>query len=88
VTDRGQRISSRISYREAEEFKSRFKEGAWVAVSFNASGLSTVKYGSAKTNPNVNLLGIDENHLSVSGYEIESGEISVLMRFSKFVIMC
>ena len=64
---------SRISYREAEEFKSRFKEGAWVAVSFNASGLSTVKYGSAKTNPNVNLLGIDENHLSVSGYEIESG---------------
>jgi putative ABC transport system permease protein len=64
---------SRISYREAEEFKSRFKEGAGVAVSFNASGLSTVKYGSAKTNPNVNLLGIDENHLSVSGYEIESG---------------
>jgi putative ABC transport system permease protein len=64
---------SRISYREAEEFKSRFHEAAWVAVSFNASGLSTVKYGSEKTNPNVNLLGIDENHLSVSGYEIESG---------------
>ncbi len=64
---------SRISYREAEEFKSRFNEAAWVAVSFNASGLSTVKYGSEKTNPNVNLLGIDENHLSVSGYEIESG---------------
>src|SRR5664280_2105127 len=64
---------SRISYREAEEFKTRFTEAAWVAVSFNASGLSTVKYGSAKTNPNVNLTGIDENHLSVSGYEIESG---------------
>jgi putative ABC transport system permease protein len=64
---------SRISYREAEEFKSRFTEAAWVAVSFNASGLSTVKYGSQKTNPNVNLTGIDENHLSVSGYEIESG---------------
>jgi putative ABC transport system permease protein len=64
---------SRISYREAEEFKTRFTEAAWVAVSFNASGLTTVKYGSAKTNPNVNLTGIDENHLSVSGYEIESG---------------
>jgi putative ABC transport system permease protein len=64
---------SRISYREAEEFKSRFKEAAWVAVSFNASSLTTVKYGSEKTNPNVNLTGIDENHLSVSGYEIESG---------------
>jgi len=64
---------SRISYREAEEFKSRFAEGVWVSVSFNASGLSTVKYGSEETNPNVNLLGIDENHLTVSGYEIETG---------------
>ena len=64
---------SRISYREAEEFKNRFTEAAWVAISFNASGLATVKYGSEKTNPNTNLIGIDENHLLVSGYEIESG---------------
>jgi putative ABC transport system permease protein len=64
---------SRISYREAEEFKGRFKEGAWVAISFNASRGSTVKYGSEKTNPTVNLTGVDENHLTVSGYEIESG---------------
>jgi len=64
---------SRISYREAEEFKNRFQEGVWVAISFNASGLATVKYGSEKTNPNTNLIGIDENHLLVSGYEIESG---------------
>jgi putative ABC transport system permease protein len=64
---------SRITYREAEEFKSRFTEAAWVAISFNASGLSTVKYESEETNPNVSLLGIDENHLSVSGYEIQSG---------------
>jgi putative ABC transport system permease protein len=64
---------SRISYREAEEFKSRFKEAAWVSISFNASSLSTVKYGSEETNPNVSLTGVDENHLAVSGYEIESG---------------
>ncbi len=64
---------SRISYREATEFKSRFAEPALVSVSFNASGLSTVKYGSQATNPNVNLLGIDEAYLSVSGYEIDNG---------------
>ena len=64
---------SRISYREAQEFKSRFNEGAWVSVSFNASGLSTVKYGSKETNPNVSLTGVDENNLTVSGYEIEKG---------------
>jgi putative ABC transport system permease protein len=64
---------SRISYREAEEFKTRFKEGAWIAISFNASRGVTVKYGMEKTNPTVNLTGVDENHLTVSGYEIESG---------------
>jgi putative ABC transport system permease protein len=64
---------SRISFREAEEFKERFTEAAYVAVSFNASGLSTVKFGSEKTNPNVSLMGVDENHLTVSGYEIEDG---------------
>jgi putative ABC transport system permease protein len=64
---------SRISYREAEEFKDRFTESAWTSISFNASRLSTVKYKSEETNPNVGLLGVDENHLIVSGYEISSG---------------
>jgi putative ABC transport system permease protein len=64
---------SRISYREANDFKDSFKEPAWVSISFRASGLATVKYGTEKTNPNVGLTGIDENYLAVSGYEIESG---------------
>ncbi len=64
---------SRISYREAEEFKNRFTEPAWVSVSFYASNLATIKYESEKTNPNVNIQGVDENFLTVSGYEIESG---------------
>ena len=64
---------SRISYREAEEFKNRFTEAAWVSISFYASSLATVKYGSEETNPNVSLQGVDENLLTVSGYEIESG---------------
>jgi putative ABC transport system permease protein len=64
---------SRISYREANEFKNRFTEPAWVSISFNASGLSTVKYETEETNPNVSLTGVDENYLAVSGYEIESG---------------
>ena len=64
---------TRISFREATEFKSRFNEPAWVSVSFHASNLATVKYGSEETNPNVSLLGVDENYLSVSGYEIEFG---------------
>jgi len=64
---------SRISYRQAVEFKNKFTEAAWVSVSFNATGLSTVKYESEETNPNVSLIGVDENYLTVSGYEISDG---------------
>ena len=64
---------SRISFREAEEFKDRFKEGAWISISFNASQLTTVKFGTEETNPNVSLIGADENELTVSGYEIGTG---------------
>ncbi|HEX2969422.1 MAG TPA: ABC transporter permease [Bacteroidales bacterium] len=64
---------SRISYREADEFKNRFSEAALVSVSFNASSLATVKYGAEETNPNVSLRGVDENYLTVSGYDIDKG---------------
>ncbi len=64
---------SRISFREATEFKNRFTEPAWVSVSFNATGMSTIKYGQEETNPNISLTGVDENYLAVSGYEIGTG---------------
>jgi putative ABC transport system permease protein len=64
---------SRITYREAEEFKTRFTEPASIAISFNASRGATVKYGSEKTNPIITLTGVDENQLTVAGYEVESG---------------
>jgi len=67
------RNHSIISYHQAMEFKERFTEPAWVSVSFNATSLSTVKFGTEETNPNVNLIGVDENYLAVAGYEIGNG---------------
>jgi len=64
---------SRISYKEASEFKKKFDEPAWVSVSFSASGMATLKNGNEETNPNIELTGIDENYLAVSGYEINTG---------------
>ncbi len=64
---------SRISFREAMAFKESFKEPAWVSVSYNATSLGTVKYGSEETNPNVSVSGIDENYISVGGYQIGRG---------------
>jgi putative ABC transport system permease protein len=68
-----QRNFSRISFREANEFKERFTGPAFVSISFNASGSCTVKYETKETNPIVRLIGIDENYLSTAGYEIETG---------------
>lgn len=64
---------SHISYFEATQFKEQFLEPAWVSVSFQAAGLATLRYKTAKTNPNINLTGTDENYITVSGLEVESG---------------
>ncbi len=64
---------SRISYRQAMEFKSRFTEPAWVSVSFRATDMATVKSAREETNPTIGIMGVDENYLTVAGYEIETG---------------
>jgi putative ABC transport system permease protein len=63
----------KIEYKEALEFKTRFDNAATTSISYRATGSATVKHQSEKTNPNVSVLGIDENYLKVSGYEIEVG---------------
>lgn len=62
-----------ITYREAMEFKETFKEPAWVSVSFNASGMAEYRFRNNKTNPNITVIGSDENYVTIAGEEIESG---------------
>jgi putative ABC transport system permease protein len=62
-----------ITYYQAEEFKDRFEFPAFTSVFTRATGIATLKYENNKTNPNVGVMGIDENYLVTSGDEIESG---------------
>lgn len=62
-----------ITYQQAVDFKERFNYPALVSVSTRASSLSTLKYQSEKTNPNIFVFGIDENYLITSGYNVEKG---------------
>lgn len=64
---------SYISYTQAEEFKERFTFPALVSISVRATGTATVKQGSEKTNPNISVIGADENYLTTAGYEIRAG---------------
>ncbi len=64
---------SYITFYQARDFKERFDFPSTVAVSVYATGTATLKYGSAKTNPNISVRGIDENYLVTGGFEIENG---------------
>ncbi|MEA3444836.1 MAG: ABC transporter permease [Bacteroidota bacterium] len=65
--------SEHISYREAIKFKDEFKFPAVISISTNATGSATVKFESKKTNPNISVLGVDENYMITAGYEISLG---------------
>ncbi len=62
-----------ITYEQAKQFKERFRFPAKISVATIASMIATVKYNSEKTNPNIQVWGIDDNYLSVTGYEVETG---------------
>ena len=62
-----------IRFRDAQRFKKEFDFPAISSVSIFATSVATVKYESEKTDPNVNVRGIDENFLQTGGYELEKG---------------
>jgi putative ABC transport system permease protein len=84
LTSRGMRVQvgnqhyrtknySYISFYQANAFKEQFEFPAITAISVHASGNATVKYDDQKTNPNVNVRGIDGNYLETAGFEINQG---------------
>lgn len=62
-----------ISIKQAREFKEVFTFPADVSISIWATGASTIKYKSNKTNPNINVRGVDEGYLKTGGVEIGRG---------------
>lgn len=70
---RRQKLGDPIDYDQALEFKERFNFPAKVSVSFWATSLASVKAGAEKTNPNIGLVGVDENYFEVRGLDIQHG---------------
>lgn len=62
-----------ISRYEAMRFKEEFAFPAKVSLSVNASFSTTIRYQSAKTEPNIMTMGGDENYLEVAGYNLSAG---------------
>ena len=62
-----------ITWQQAMRFKKEYTFPAKVSVFVRGTGVATVKFQTKKTNPNVSVLGVDENYLATSGLEIKSG---------------
>lgn len=62
-----------ITFREAIAFKEQFTFPALVSVNTFATRGATAKYGSEKTNPNIDVLGGDENYITTGGFVLAAG---------------
>lgn len=67
------KIFKAITFSEASRFQSGFDFPATVSISAMVTPVGTVKNGTEKTNPNILVMGGDENYLDVVGYTIEEG---------------
>lgn len=63
----------RISYEESMQFKRDYNFPAIVSVLIRGSSTATVKFSDSKTDPNVSIIGVDENYILSSGNEIARG---------------
>ncbi|GAA4303369.1 ABC transporter permease [Compostibacter hankyongensis] len=68
------RRNNTITYQDALAFKERYHfPGAITSISVRSAGAVTVFHGEKKTNPNVQVMGGDENYLKLSGYDLTLG---------------
>jgi putative ABC transport system permease protein len=72
-----------ITYDQAMAFKDEYTYPAIPSVSVFASGATTIKFRSEKTNPNVAVMGGDENYLITSGNNLSRGR-----NFSQHELIC
>jgi putative ABC transport system permease protein len=73
---RNPRIAPPIDYRQAMEFKDKYNfAGAKVSIETFCTSDAALKFNDKKTNPTVRVIGINENYLSASAFELSMGRI-------------
>jgi putative ABC transport system permease protein len=66
--------NTRLTFDEAWEFQKRMEgRNSTVALSINADFAGKATFQSAETNPNVRVIGIDEDYLKTANYELGAG---------------
>ncbi|MCL6523305.1 MAG: ABC transporter permease [Thermoflavifilum sp.] len=62
-----------ITYEQAIAFKQRFQFPAYVSISYRASSTATAYFEDKKTNPNVTVMGADDNYAIINGFDFDAG---------------
>ncbi|MEG1608052.1 MAG: FtsX-like permease family protein, partial [Mucinivorans sp.] len=62
-----------LPYDQAMEFKHKFSIPSSISLSMRVTGGATAKYLSTKTNPNVRVVGVDDNFLRNKAMDLSSG---------------
>jgi putative ABC transport system permease protein len=62
-----------ITRTEAEDFKSAFRFPSKISLSMQGGYNNIISLGDKKTNPNVQVMGGDENYLELNGFELLAG---------------
>jgi len=62
-----------ITYQQAEDFMNRYHFPAKVSLSVNGGWMSTIFHQDKKTDPNVRIMGSDENYMALNGYTLQLG---------------
>ncbi len=70
---RPQKVYPPLEYRQVMQFQDKYNFPAQVSISTRITGVAEIKYQTEKTNPNVRVYGINENYLSASNLNLESG---------------
>ena len=66
--------NTRLTFDEAWAFQSRMEgKQSTVALSINADFTGKASFQSAETNPNLRVIGIDEDYLKTANYELGAG---------------
>ena len=63
----------RVNFRQANKFKEEYDFPAVTSLFIRGTSIATVKFESEKSNPNISVLGIDENYLTTAGLELKKG---------------
>jgi len=79
-TDRNRNISGKeekryppLEYYQCKRFKELYKYSNSVSISTNVSWTAEVKRLSQKTNPNIRIVGGDEQYLNIEGFNLSQG---------------